>query len=81
MTSYYFTMQFYKKSKPATFSSNSLQINLQWITSIDFKEEGQDDMEGPRAGRRTIEQVAGHKINLEIEGVQDKIKIEVKSID
>ena len=28
-------------------------------------------MEGPQAGRRTIGQVAGHKINLEIEGVQD----------
>ena len=30
-------------------------------------------MEGPRAGRRIIEQVAGHEINLEIEVVQDKI--------
>ena len=29
-------------------------------------------MEGPRAGRRTIGLVAGHEINLEIEGVQDK---------
>ena len=29
-------------------------------------------MEGPRAGRRTIGEVAGHEINLEIEGVQDK---------
>ena len=37
------------------------------------KEKGQD-MEGLRAGRRTIGQVAGHEINLEIEGVQDKIK-------
>ena len=27
----------------------------------------------PQAGRRTIGQVAGHEINLEIEGVQDKI--------
>ena len=32
-------------------------------------------MEGLRAGRRTIGQVAGHEINLEIEGVQDKNKI------
>ena len=32
-------------------------------------------MEGPRAGRRIIGEVAGHEINLEIEGVQDKIKI------
>ena len=30
-------------------------------------------MEGPRAGRRIIGEVAGHKINLEIEGVHDKI--------
>ena len=29
-------------------------------------------MEGLRAGRRIIGQVAGHEINLEIEGVQDK---------
>ena len=29
-------------------------------------------MEGPRAGRRIIGQVAGHEINPEIEGVQDK---------
>ena len=32
-------------------------------------------MEGPRAGRKTIGQLAGHEINLEIKGVQDKIKI------
>ena len=32
-------------------------------------------MEGPRAGRRTMGQVAGHEINLEIEGIQDKIII------
>ena len=31
-------------------------------------------MEGPRARRRITGQVAGHEINLEIEGVQDKIK-------
>ena len=30
-------------------------------------------MEGLRSGRRIIGQVAGHEINLEIEGVQDKI--------
>ena len=35
-------------------------------------------MEGPRAGRRIIGEVAGHEINLEIEGVQDKIKIKNK---
>ena len=29
-------------------------------------------MEGLRAGRRIIGEVAGHEINLEIEGVQDK---------
>ena len=29
-------------------------------------------MKGLRAGRRTIGQVAGHEINLEIEGVRDK---------
>ena len=29
-------------------------------------------MEGLRAGRRIIGQVAGHEINLEIEGVQYK---------
>ena len=29
-------------------------------------------MEGPRAGRMIIGQVARHEINLEIEGVQDK---------
>ena len=40
--------------------------------SVDFKEEGQDDMEGLRAGMRTIGQVAGHEIHLEIEDVQDK---------
>ena len=34
-------------------------------------------MEGLRAGRRIIGQVAGHEINLEIEGVQDKIKINI----
>ena len=33
-------------------------------------------MEGPRAGRRIIGEVAGHEINLEIEGVQDK-KIDI----
>ena len=71
MTSYYSTMQFYKPT-PATFSGNSLKINLQRITSLDFKEEGQVNMEGLRAGRRIIGQVAGHKVNLEIEGVQDK---------
>ena len=27
-----------------------------------------------KVGRRPIGEVAGHKINLEIEGVQDKIK-------
>ena len=32
-------------------------------------------MEGPRAGRRTIGELAGHEVNLEIEGVQDKINI------
>ena len=73
MTSYYSTTQFYKPT-PATFSGNSLQINLRRITSVDFKEEGQVDMEGLRAKRRIIGQVAGHKLNLEIEGVQDKIK-------
>ena len=72
MTSYYSIMQFYK-STPATFSGNSLQINQRRITSVDFKEEGQDKMEGLRAGRRTIGHVVGHKMNLEIEGVQDKI--------
>ena len=25
------------QSTPATFSGNSLQINLRWITSVDFK--------------------------------------------
>ena len=47
-------------------------------------ETGQDDRKVPQsstrriavgAGRRTIGEVAGHEINLEIEGVQDKIKI------
>ena len=37
-------------------------------------------MEGLWAGRRTIGQVAGHKINLEIEGVQDKIKYMTTSV-
>ena len=37
-------------------------------------------MEGLRAGRRTIGEVAGHEINLEIEGVQDKIKINSKEL-
>ena len=37
--------------------------------SVDFKDEGQDDMEGLQAGRRTIGQVAGHTIQLEIEEV------------
>ena len=32
-------------------------------------------MEGLRAGRRTIGEVAGHEINLEIEGVQDNKKV------
>ena len=63
MLLYYAILQ----STPAIFSGNSLQINLRRITSIDFKEEGQDDMEGPRAIRRTIGQVAGHTIHLEIE--------------
>ena len=62
------------KQTPANLSSNSLQFNLWRITCVDFKEEGQDNMEGLRAGRRIIGQVAGHKINLEIEGVQDKKK-------
>ena len=31
-------------------------------------------MEGPWAGSRIIGEVAGHEINLEIEGVQDKKK-------
>ena len=35
-------------------------------------------MEGLRAGRRIIGQVAGHEINLEIEGVQDKINKSIK---
>ena len=43
-------------------------------------ETGQDDRKVPQsstrqmtvgAGRRTIGEVAGHKINIEIEGVQD----------
>ena len=38
---------------------------------VDFKEKGQD-MEGLRAGRRIIGQVAGHEIHLEIEDVQDQ---------
>ena len=46
-------------------------------------ETGQDDRKVPQsstrrmavgAGRRTIGEVAGHEINLEIEGVQDKKK-------
>ena len=38
-------------------------------------EIGQDDRKVPQGtGRRTIGEVAGHKINLEIEGIQDKIK-------
>ena len=32
-------------------------------------------MEGLQAGWRIIGQVAGHEINLEMEGVLDKIKI------
>ena len=32
-------------------------------------------MEGPRVGRRTIGQLAGNEINIEIEGVQDNKKI------
>ena len=39
--------------------------------SVDFKEKAKT-MEGLRAGRRTIGQVAGHEIHLEIEDVQDK---------
>ena len=46
-------------------------------------ETGQDDRKVPQSstrqmtvgtGRRIIGEVAGHEINLEIEGVQDKIK-------
>ena len=38
-------------------------------------EIGQDDKrKAPEAGMRTIGQVAGHEINLEIEDVLDKIK-------
>ena len=37
-------------------------------------EEGQDNMKGPRAGRRTIGQVAGHTIHLETEEVSRIIK-------
>ena len=37
-------------------------------------------MEGPRAGRRIIGEVAGHEINLEIEGVQDKKNIVISII-
>ena len=59
---YYAILQ--NKPTPATFSGNSLQINLQWITKR--------DMEGLWPGKRIIGQVAGHKINLETEGVQDK---------
>ena len=39
--------------------------------SVDFKEKGQDNMEGLRAGMRIIGQVARHEIHLEIEDVQD----------
>ena len=47
-------------------------------------ETGQDDRKVPQsstrqmtvgAGRRTIGEVAGHKINLEIEGVRNKKKL------
>ena len=50
-------------------------------------ETGQDDRKVPQsstrrmavgAGRRTIGEVAGHEINLEIEGVQDKKKFNFK---
>ena len=37
-------------------------------------------MEGLRAGMRTIGQVAGHEIHLEIEDVQDKIKITINCL-
>ena len=37
-------------------------------------------MEGPRAGRRIIGEVAGHEINLEIEGVQDNKKVYINHI-
>ena len=50
-----------------------------WITSVDFKEEGQVQMKGQRAGRSIIGQVAGHEINLEIEGVLDEIEIEISA--
>ena len=41
--------------------------------SLDFKEKDQD-MEGLRAGRRIIGQVAGQEINYEIEGRVSRIK-------
>ena len=68
MTSYYSTTHFYKKKlpTPATFSGNSLRINQRRI------KEKAKTREGLRVGRKTIRQVAGHEIHLEIEDVQDK---------
>ena len=56
--------------QPATITAH--RLNLRWSKSIDWK-QAKTIKEGPtkRAGRRITGQVAGHEINLEIEGVQD----------
>ena len=73
---YYAILQINQHQQPS--SVTAYRLTYGGSPSVDFKEEGQDDMEGLRAGRRTIGQVAGHEINLEIEGVQDKNKIKIK---
>ena len=46
------------------------RLNQRWSKSVDWTRPRR--MEGLRAGRRIIGEVAGHEIHLEIEDVQDK---------
>ena len=70
----YPTTQLYNDT--ATCYNNKLtSLIYDEVRAVDWK-QAKTLMEGPTqsTGRRIIGQVAGHKINLEIEGVQAEIK-------
>ena len=67
--------------QPATITAH--RLNLRWSKSVDWK-QAKTIRKVPQSptrrvagwtGRRTIGEVAGHEINLEKEGVQDKKKL------
>ena len=69
MTSYTLLRNSTPIVQPATVTAH--RLNLRRSKSIDWK-QAKTIRRARKAGMRIIGQVAGHEINLEIEGVQDK---------